>query len=95
MGEPAPQTIGVEQRRHPRHRVMRRGVLIHAPTGRSFSCIIVDISVGGARLHLVGGDLPRKDLTLVDVRNGCAHDLRIMWAAVGVLGVAFDKSRPL
>ena len=95
MGEAAAHTSGEENRRHPRHRVMRRGVLIHAPTGRSFSCIIVDISVGGARLHLVGGDLPRKDLTLVDVRNGAAHDVRVVWAAVGVLGVAFDKSRPL
>jgi PilZ domain len=95
MGEPAANISGEDKRRHPRHRVMRRGVLIHAPTGRSFSCIIVDISVGGARLHLVGGDLPRKDLTLVDVRNGAAHDVRVMWGAVGVLGVAFEKSRPL
>ena len=95
MAEPAPQLSGAENRRHLRHRVMRRGVLIHAPSGRSFSCLIVDISLGGARLHLVAGDTPRRDLTLVDVRAGTAHDVHVVWGGVGVIGVGFDKTRPL
>ena len=95
MGEPATQLTGPENRRHLRHRVMRRGVLIHAPSGRSFSCLIVDLSLGGARLHLVAGDIPRRDLTLVDVRAGAAHDLRVVWSAVGVVGVAFESHKTL
>jgi c-di-GMP-binding flagellar brake protein YcgR len=95
MAQPAAVPDARENRRHPRRKVMRRGVLVHAPSGRSFSCIIVDISMGGARLHLLGGDAPKNELTLVDVRAGSSHDLRVVWAACGVMGVAFEKNRSL
>jgi len=89
----APRTP--DGRRHPRELVMRRGVLVHAPTGRSFSCMIVDISVGGAQLHLVGTNLPKSDLTLVDVRADATYDVEVIWARWQVLGVRFKATKPM
>ena len=74
---------------------MRRGVLVHAPTGRSFSCMIVNISAGGAQLHLVGSNLPQSDLTLVDVRADATYELEVMWARWQVLGVRFKTTAPM
>ena len=85
----APAPPAAESRRHARERVMRRGVLVHAPSGRSFSCLIVDISLGGARLHLLGPNLPTSSLTLVDVRVGATYELRVVWSNWLLMGVAF------
>ena len=41
-----------DQRAHPRQEAMRRGVVVHGRSGRSIPCVIVDVSLGGARLQL-------------------------------------------
>jgi hypothetical protein len=76
-------------RRHPREQVMRRGAIVHEPTGRSYSCVIVDVSLGGARLQLFAPDLPSDGLNLVDARRGTVHELRVAWRSGPFVGVAF------
>ena len=78
-----------DQRAHPREEVMRRGVVVHAASGRSFTCVIVDVSLGGARLQLYAPDLPDDDLTLLDPHRETAHSLRIAWRNGPFVGVAF------
>ena len=68
---------------------MRRGAVVHGTTGRSYSCVIVDVSLGGARLQLFAPDLPDTDLSLVDARRGTVHALRIAWRSGPFVGVAF------
>ena len=68
---------------------MRRGAVVHGPSGRSYSCVIVDVSVGGARLQMYAPDLPASDLTLVDGKGGTVHELRVAWRAGPFVGVAF------
>lgn len=82
--------MSAEQRAHPRELVERRGVLVHAPSGRSYRCLIVDVSCGGARLIVEAEDLPRQDLSLLD--GGSVHQLRIAWRDGALLGVAFTDS---
>ena len=81
-----------DKRQHPREQVMRRGVLVHGPTARSFTCTIVDVSLGGARLQLFAPDVPETGLTLVDAEQGSVHELRAVWRTEGFLGVAFVAS---
>ncbi len=71
---------------------MRRGVVVHGPSARSFPCMIVDVSVGGAQLSLVATNLPSTDLALVDVRSGWVHELKVVWRGPGLVGVAFTQS---
>lgn len=71
---------------------MRRGAIVHGPTGRSYSCVIVDVSLGGARLQLIAPDLPASDLSLVDAKRGTVHALRVAWRSGPFLGVAFVET---
>ena len=83
---------GKEARRHPRRTVLRRGVVVHGPTGRSIPCTIIDLSLGGARLQLFAPDLPENELTLIDAELGRLHELRVAWRAGGFVGVAFKAT---
>ena len=88
MTPPNPEDL----RRHPRKQVMRRGAVVHGPTGKSYSCVIVDVSLGGARLQLIAPDLPTSDLTLVDGQRGTVHALRVAWRSGPLVGVAFVET---
>ena len=68
---------------------MRRGVVVHGPSGRSFTCVIVNVSLGGAKLQLIASGLPDGDLSLVDAQMGTGHELRIAWRNDPFVGVAF------
>ena len=71
---------------------MRRGAVVHGPTGRSYSCVIVDVSLGGARLQLIAPDLPSSDLSLVDGERGTVHALRVVWRRGPFVGVAYVET---
>ena len=81
-----------EGRAHLREEVMRRGVVVHGSTGVSFTCTIVDISLGGARIQLYAPELPESDLTLIDAAMGTVHELRIAWRNGPFVGVEFTAS---
>ena len=74
---------------------MRRGVVVHGPSGRSFTCVIVDVSLGGAKLQLIAPDLPDGDLSLVDTQKGTSHELRVAWRKDPFVGVAFTATASL
>jgi hypothetical protein len=78
-------------RAHPRTEVMRRGVVVDQ-AGASFTCAIVDVSLGGARLQLFASDLPGGDLTLIDTAMGTVHELRVAWRNGDFVGVAFTAT---
>ena len=86
---------GPERRRHPREPAMRRGVVVHGPSGRSFTCVIVDVSLGGAKLQLIAPDLPSGDLSLIDGQKGTVHELRVAWRKDPFVGVAFTETASL
>ena len=90
-----PLAHGIDQRAHPREEVQRRGVVVHGPTGRGFSCVIVDVSNGGARLQLFDPTFPSDELTLIDAEVGEIHELRVAWRSDPFLGVAFVSSLAL
>ena len=95
MSAKAEPLAGVDQRAHPRQEVQRRGVLVHGPSGRGFGCVIVDVSHGGAKLHLSDPTFPADELTLIDAEAGEIHELRIAWRSDPYLGVAFVSSLAL
>ena len=68
---------------------------MHGPSGRGFSCVIVDLSKGGAKLQLFDPTFPITELTLIDAEVGEIHELRIAWRNDPYLGVAFTSSEPL
>ena len=86
---------GDEQRAAPRQDVQRRGVLVHGPSGRGFSCVIIDLSSAGARLKLLDPTFPEDELTLIDAEMGEIHELRIVWRSDPYIGVAFTSSLTL
>ena len=67
---------------------------MNGASGRSYSCVIVDVSMGGARLQLYAPELPSTDLTLVDGQAGTVHELRIAWRAGPFMGVSFVATNP-
>lgn len=84
-----------DHRVHPRVEVLRRGVIVHGASGRTFECRILDVSLGGARVQLYAPDIPREDLTLFDRELGLAHQLRIAWSVGPLMGVAFQSTKEL
>lgn len=86
---------GREKRVHPRETVMRRGMVIHVETGRSYRCVIVDVSTGGAKLQLLAPGLPEGDLSLVDLGAAFNHDLRVVWRDGPMIGVSFLSTAQL
>jgi len=82
-------------REHPRQAAMRRGVVVQQPSGAAFVCVIIDVSLGGARLQLIGADIPDEGLTLIDAQMGASHALRVVWRKDPFVGVAFTESEIL
>jgi hypothetical protein len=87
--------VGRDKRAHPRETVMRRGMVIHAETGQTYRCVVIDVSSGGAKLQLLVPGLPEGALSLVDLGAASNHDLRVVWRNDPLVGVAFLTSSPL
>lgn len=68
---------------------------MHEVSGATFRCMIVDVSLGGARLQMVAPNLPSEGLTLIDAAEGQSHKLRVVWRAGAFVGVAFRSSSDL
>ena len=81
------------RRATPRERVLRTGVIVHEPTGRRFRCLLVDASLGGAKLQVFHIGLPDEDLVLLDPGAGKTHAMRVAWRAGPFVGVAFTETR--
>lgn len=75
--------------------MVRRGVVLHTESAKTYRCTIVDISGGGARLQLIAPGLPDTGLTLIDAVEARAHEIRVAWRKGPFMGVAFLSSADL
>ncbi len=65
-------------------------ILLRAPAP-PLDCLVTNVSDGGARIHLRGGDLPDV-FALQFADSGKRRDCRVVWRQGGEIGVAFiDK----
>jgi len=82
-------TEGAERRRYPRRPVVRAAGIRRACAETCDSCIVKDISEGGARLFVhddfAPGELVEVEIYRDDVRAWC----RVMWRSGEHVGVAF------
>jgi hypothetical protein len=84
-------TDPVSQRRHLRRRVVEPAQLHVVGQGCVFSCMIRDISEGGARLR-IPSDLPwQGELILVAARVGLNQRVHVVWRDEHSAGVAFGS----
>ena len=58
----------------------------------AFSCLIVDLSEGGARVQLLGEAPPDGEVTLMDARSGQIHEGRIVWRRGKFVGLSFTAT---
>ncbi len=96
---PDPQILDPEgaeagnRRQWPRYALSNRENFTVTADGHIATCVIEDISLGGARLRM-DGPLPGSlDIRIEHPRLGRAH-ARCCWKAKHQLGVAFDLSEP-
>ncbi len=88
----APESGRPDHRRHERLRVLRRAVFVDGASGGSISCLILDISVSGARVQLLDEALPDSGMTLVDGRTGALHEAKTVWRSGPFAGVSFTST---
>ena len=91
MSGPLPDRLAADARQHPRTRVLRRGVLLEDSGRDSASCLILDVSPGGARVQIVKGELPRGTVTLVDARTTDIYQAAVVWRRGVYAGLAFHS----
>ena len=83
-----------DRRRHPRASVMRDGQAFR-PDGLAASVLIVDISDGGARLRVRGGQVLPADFVLADPTTFLAHRATVVWRRDAEVGVRLLRSQSL
>jgi hypothetical protein len=89
--EPEP---GAEKRVHPRRRALLAGQILTAE-GASAACTIQNLSVSGARVRLAAPQLLPREVCLIDISNGLAHDAIVSWSRGASLGLHFERSLDL
>ena len=96
---PAPESLAPEgaepgnRRQWPRYALSRRESFTVTADDCIATCVIEDISLGGARLRMAGPLPGSLDIRIEHPRLGRAHARRC-WKAKHQLGVAFDLSEP-
>ncbi len=81
------------RRQWPRYALPERESFTVTAGGRTGTCTIEDISLGGARLRMDGPVLGSLEIRIEHPRLGHAYARR-RWKAKDQLGVAFDHSEP-
>jgi DNA-binding response OmpR family regulator len=87
--EPPPpcEPQGPEKRRHKRFKTIKAAEIIHE--GRSVSCVILDISHGGAAIRLPRHFLDCPESFTLRLQSGRFHQCRICWRERDKIGVEF------
>jgi hypothetical protein len=78
-------------RRTPRHRVLRTGIITYQECAISFRCTIRDRSQRGARLRVPGGLVPPNDFWLIEVSEAIAHRAHAAWRRGDEIGVELGE----
>jgi hypothetical protein len=86
--QPTPQP---ERRRHPRRRVLHRGLLLFGEKNalKKVACVIQDVSKSGTRIQVEQGTDVPIDVTLVHLRESSAHEAKVAWRRRGSIGLKF------
>lgn len=79
------------RRQWPRYRLAQRERFTITTDGRTGTCHIEDISLGGARLRVAGEIPPNPELRIEHPRLGRA-DARRCWTTPNHVGVVFDHT---
>ena len=85
----------IEARKSLRKRVLLGGIVVYNEGAFSTQCRIRDISEGGARIQLSGGQVIPTRVVLVDTRNRSAHVAEVMWFRPPEAGLRFLSSHQL
>ena len=90
---PLPSDI-TDRRTTSRLAAMRDGQAFR-PDGLAATVLIVDLSDGGARLRIRGGQVLPEDFVLADPATWLAHRARVVWRRDAEVGVRLVKSQSL
>jgi len=85
-----------ERRRYPRHFVRQTGVMIDADGSVLGSCLMVDVSAGGAHLRVKAPNaLPNQFTLLLSQYGQLRRHCCVVWQKENVIGVHFVHSTPI
>jgi hypothetical protein len=79
----------VQRRQASRRRMLFPGKIVHRNGAQSFGCTIRDISTSGARISVSQGEVVPKHAYLIDIRNGVAHEVVVIWIRPPSFGLKF------
>jgi len=81
---------GNELRKKPRRQFQYRAQIVTNKDGPPHECLIVDISLSGARIALDSSEeLPRRFLLLLSWQGGARRICRLVWQEGSAAGVEF------
>src|SRR5579859_7446367 len=84
-----------ERRPAPRTRVLLTGLIVYGQGAFTCDCKFRNLSAGGARIILKNAAALPARFHLINVRDGIAHDARLVWKKGSELGVRFENTLSL
>src|SRR5438477_8422744 len=84
-----------ERRPTPRQRVLLTGLIVYGHGAFTCDCKLRNVSAGGARIGLAYGAALPSRFHLINVRDGVAHESRVVWKKGLEMGVKFDSTLSL
>lgn len=83
------RAAAIDERRASQREATRRNGLVIDAKSRVVSCIIRDVSEGGARVALQAEDVEGDEVILVDHNLGTEHKARLVWRSKTQIGLCF------
>jgi hypothetical protein len=79
----------VNQRKHQRHRVLKEGKIVSSAMDGAINVTIRDLSVGGARIHVLPYIEMPKEFSLLVTSENLLYPAIAKWRTGEVTGIAF------
>ena len=77
-------------RRQQRRRHVRIASILIGDAQAAIPCVILDVSIGGARLHVHEPDEVPDRFRLLQIASNEEHDCAVVWRRGNEMGVKFD-----
>src|SRR5947209_15347919 len=90
-----PQNIGADRRKSPRSKTFLLGKVVSLRGVYLFDCDIRNISASGACIALSARPFVPKNVFLIIMKNGAAHEAEVKWRDLPQLGLEFLRSYAL
>ncbi|HET7084802.1 MAG TPA: PilZ domain-containing protein [Rhizomicrobium sp.] len=84
-----------ERRPKTRKRVLLTGIIVFNDGARSFDCTFRNLSETGARVAVGRNAQFPSDFYLINIRDRCAYEAKLVWNNGTEVGVTFHKTLPL